>query len=118
MTLFFSCGVEKECSFSFYKLTSYPFFTISSPVPIWSTSFFLFIFSISSVHAHSSLFLHFFFCYCLRPIARLCLHVLCLMSIVHYVRVSVPTYMSRLFVYLYLFIPSFFLLMGAVMIGL
>jgi len=57
--LFIWCG-EGVFFFSFYKLTSYPFFfTISSPVPIGRSSFF--IYSISSVHTHLFMFFPFFF---------------------------------------------------------
>jgi len=42
-SIFFSSGVEKECFFSFYKLTSYPFFYYLLSSPNRST-FFIYLF--------------------------------------------------------------------------
>jgi len=113
---FIWCG-EGVFFFSFYKLTSYPFFTISSPVPIDGLSFFLFIYSISSVHAHLFMFYHLFLSLSSSYIICLCLHLLCLMTIVHYVCVRVLT-TCLVFVYSFSFLISVcFHFMGAVKIG-
>jgi hypothetical protein len=44
-SIFFSSGVEKECFFSFYKLTSYPFFYYLLSSPNRST-FFIYLFHV------------------------------------------------------------------------
>jgi hypothetical protein len=108
MTLFFLAGMEKECFFffSFYKLTSYPFFYLLSPLQSQSIvflSFYLFIL-FSSVHIHSFMFFHFFVCLRLMSWS-------CPMFVVHYVRVCVC-------LVLVFFLRLFSSHMGAVKIGL
>ncbi len=104
--------------FSFFKLTSYPFFLLS-PLQSHSVVFLFFIYSISSVHTHLFMFFHYFLSF---------VFVLYFMSlstcVVSDVYRSLCTcesvnYMScHCLPFLFLYSVFFFLFMGAVKIGL
>jgi len=122
-SIFFHVVWRRSVFFSFLKINILSFsFTISSPVPNGRLQFFLFIYSISSVHAHLLLFfflsLHLFLLlsssYCMSlstPVVSDVYRSLCMCECVSYM--SCPC----LF-YFFLYSVFFFLLMGAVKIGL
>jgi len=119
MTLFFFHLVWRRSVFffSFYKLTSYPFFTNSSPVPNGRLFIYLFILFHPSTPIYLCIFI-FFLSLSSSYILCYCLHVLCLILIVHYVCVRVLTiYVLSLSAFFFLYSVCF-LFMGAVKIGL
>jgi len=117
-SIFFHVVWRRSVFFSFYKLTSYPFFTISSPVPTVRSDFFIYLFYFIRPRPFIRVFSFIFSVIVFVPYACLCLHVFCQMSIVHHVRESMLT-ICLVFVYFSsLYSVFFLLLMGAVKIGL
>jgi len=109
MTLFFfSSGVEKECLFffSFYKLTSCPFFLIS---PLQSQSVDFFIYLSILCHPSTPIFCLFIFFLSLSSsfISRHCPHLLCLMFYRSLCTCESVNYMSCPCLLFFFFIPSF-----------
>jgi len=114
--------MEKECSFSFYKITTYPFFLLLSPLQSRSIvfSFFLYLFYFIRPHSFINVFFH-SFCRCLRSIFYVCLRVLCMKGLSFTMYVSVYNLFVLSWSETYFLLQTVFLLlllMSAVKIGL